>query len=158
MTMNTNSLDATQMTFHLCVTRCHTVTSDASGKVKFHVPLSASLPKDVTKLSIKVKHFQINVEKTKILFPQAKAVNRKADNVTGMEQPVSVLYTYTFFEGLRQIFTFLPEDEAESLFFQEMKHDVSLSHEGGDLSLGLLKKEKTALPCNEVSPENSLKT
>ena len=79
------------MTFHLCVTRCHTVTSDASGKVKFHVPLSASLPKDVTKLSIKVKHFQIHVKKTKIPFPQAKAVNRKADNVTGMEQPVSLL-------------------------------------------------------------------
>ena len=61
---------------------------------------------------------------------------------------------------LRQIFTFPPGDEADSLslFFQEMKHDVSLSHEGGDLSLGLLKKEKTALPCNEVSPENSLKT
>ena len=154
------------MTFHLCVTRCHTVRSDASGKVKFHVPLSASLPKDVTKLSIKVKHFQINVKKTQIPFPQAKAVNRKADNVTGMEQPVSILYIdlnrlrrkFTFFEDLRQIITFLPKDEADSLFFQEMKHDVSLSHEGGDLSLGLLKKEKTALPCNEVSPENSLKT
>ena len=35
-----------------------------------------------------------------------------------------------------------------------MKHDVSLSHDGGELSLGLLKKEKTALPCNEVSHEN----
>ena len=35
-----------------------------------------------------------------------------------------------------------------------MKHDVSLSHEGGDLSLGLLKKEKRALPCNQVSPQN----
>ena len=34
--------------------RCHNVNSDESGKVKFHVPLSASLPKDVTKLSIKV--------------------------------------------------------------------------------------------------------
>jgi hypothetical protein len=63
------------------------------------------------------------VKPTKIPFHQAKAVNRKADNVTGMKQP-------------------------------EMKHDVSLSHEGGDLSLGLLKKEKRALPCNEVSPEN----
>ena len=92
------------MTFHLCVIRCHTVTSDASGKVKFHVPLSASLPKDVTKLSIKVKHFQINVKQTKIPFPQAKAVNRKADNVTGMEQPVSILYTKH--SRMRRKFTF----------------------------------------------------
>jgi hypothetical protein len=39
-------------------TRCHNVRSDESGKVKFHVPLSASLPKDVTKLSIKVKQIK----------------------------------------------------------------------------------------------------
>ena len=107
--MTINSLDATQIIFHLWVTRCHSVTSDESGKVKFHVPLSASLPKDVTKLSIKVK--QIKCKPTKIPFHQAKAVNRKADNVTGMEQPVSILYI-DLFEDLRQIFTFLPGDEA----------------------------------------------
>ena len=39
-----------------------------------------------------------------------------------------------------------------------MKHDVFLSHEGGDLSLGLLKKENKALPCNQVSPDNFFKT
>lgn len=71
----------------MCVSRCHSVTSDESGKVKFHVPLSASLPKDVTKLSIKVN--KSNLKETKIPLPQAKAMNRKADNVTGMKQPVS---------------------------------------------------------------------
>ena len=41
------------------------------------------------------KHCQFNVKRkqnkqTKTTFPQAKAVNRKADNATGMAQPVSI--------------------------------------------------------------------
>ena len=47
------------------------MVSDATGRVKFHVPL-ASVPEGVKKLSIK-----------------AKAVNRAGNTSTGMVQPVS---------------------------------------------------------------------
>ena len=121
------------------------------------------------------KHCQFNVKRkqnkqTKITFPQAKAVNRKADNATGMEQPVSInirtmtiddrnLHFHFSSEQWRstiKIFTFTFHQNNDdrrwkfSLFLQETKHDVSLSHEGGDLSLGLLRKENKALPCDKV--------
>ena len=80
--------------------KCHQAKSDASGKVKFHVPLG-SLPEDVKKLSIK-----------------AKAVNFPSDDATGMKQP-------------------------------EQKLDVTLSHESSDLTLGLSRKERTDLPCDQ---------
>ena len=74
--------------------RCHNVTSDNFGKIKFHVPLNTDLPQDVTKLSIKVYScraigLQYNVDRYRPQNTQAKALNRKADNATGMEQPVS---------------------------------------------------------------------
>ena len=54
------------------------------------------------------------MKQTKILFSQAKAVNRKADNVTGMEQPVSIALSnqnfFTFPPGDEKNYTFLPGD------------------------------------------------
>merc|ERR1711962_381486 len=80
--------------------KCHNVTTDAFGKVKFYVPLK-DIPNDVKKLSIKVK-----------------AVDRPTNTDTGMTQP-------------------------------ELKLDVTLNPSDADISLGLSRKERSDLACNQ---------
>ena len=62
------------------------------------------------------------MKQTKIPFSQAKAVNRKADNVTGMEQPVSIAlsrqnFSLFFLEIEKITFTFLPEEKILAVTF-----------------------------------------
>ena len=139
--------------------RCHVVTSDQSGKVKFHVPLSTSLPKDVTKLSIKVSIFdsmwnENKTNKQKLLFPRQRPWTRR--QIMPLEWRSPWVKTSEQWRSTIEIFTFTFHQNNDdrrwkfSLFLQETKHDVSLSHEGGDLSLGLLRKENKALPCDKV--------